>query len=185
MGNGVPNNENAGWPDKCLDIKCYNTYFRSMTSSLREEIRQKAAFKSLEQEAYLNLIRTAALLGDALEQALKPSGLTRPQYNVLRILQGAGADGLCRNEVRDRMLTRMPDMTRMLDRMEESGLVERTRSESDRRQVSTCITAKGQKLLRQAEQAVAEEHIRQLGHMTRKDLKQLIQLLSAARDGAG
>jgi DNA-binding MarR family transcriptional regulator len=154
-----------------------------MTTGLREEIRQKAAFKSLEQEAYLNLIRTTAKLVDALEQVLKPAGLTGAQYNVLRILRGAEPTGLCRNEVRDRMVTRMPDMTRLLDRMEANGLVVRSRSEDDRRQVSTRITRQGQRALDQVEAAVYEEHTRQLGHMTRKDLKLLIDLLGAARQG--
>ena len=152
-----------------------------MTTSLREEIRQKAAFKSLEQEAYLNLVRTAAQLLAGVELVLKPAGLTGAQYNVLRILRGAEPDGLCRNEVRDRMVSRMPDMTRLLDRMEANGLVVRTRSDDDRRQVSTRITRQGLRLLDQVEAAVYEEHSRQLGHMARKDLRALIELLSAVR----
>ncbi len=153
-----------------------------MTPSLREEIRQKAAFRSLEQEAFLNLVRTAAVLGDALEQVLKPAGLSRPQYNVLRILHGAGPDGLCRNEVRDRMVSRMPDMTRMLDRMEQNGLVERTRDTDDRRMVSTRITARGERLLQKCEGAVEAAHRQQLGHLSQQELKTLIELLSRARD---
>ncbi|HEV2643144.1 MAG TPA: hypothetical protein VGT98_10570, partial [Candidatus Elarobacter sp.] len=96
-----------------------------MTTDLREELRQRKPFASVQHEAYLNVIRTAALLTDDFERMLKPFGLSGAQFNVLRILRGAEADGLCRNEIRDRMVTRMSDMTRLLDRMEETGLVAR------------------------------------------------------------
>jgi DNA-binding MarR family transcriptional regulator len=149
--------------------------------TLLEEIRQSRPFGSLQQEAYLNLVRTAAALADDLERVLRPFGVTGPQYNVLRILQGAGAKGLCRNEVRDRMLTRMPDMTRLLDRMERAGLVERERSAEDRRLVSTCITARGRDLLAQASGAVEREHERRLGHLAEAQLRTLVELLTALR----
>jgi DNA-binding MarR family transcriptional regulator len=155
----------------------------AMTPTLREEIRQSRPFESLEQEAYLNLVRTAAALTDDLEQVLRPFGLTGPQYNVLRILQGAGPQGLCRIEVRDRMLTRMPDMTRLLDRMERAGLVERERSAEDRRLVSTCITKQGRELLEKVSAAIDREHHRGLGHLGRQQLRALIELLTALRRG--
>lgn len=163
-----------------LDVKCFNTYIQDM-SSLREEIRQKSAFQSLEQEAYLNLIRTATLLSDGIDAVLRPHGLSGAQYNALRILAGAGDDGMCRNEVRDRMVRRAPDMTRLLDRMEGLGLVERERSVEDRRQVGTTITRKGLKLLAEIEDEVNAAHHAQLGHFSRDDLKQLIMLLEQAR----
>ena len=153
-------------------------------SQLREEIRQQRPFGSPEQEAYLSLVRTAALLTDSLEQKLKPAGLTTAQYNALRILRGAEPDGLCRNEVRDRMLTRMPDMTRLLDRLEAMGLVSRVRSDEDRRLVSTHITAKGRRLLDKLEQPVEDEHRARLGHLSRAQLKTLIELLAAVRESA-
>lgn len=154
-------------------------------TSLKEEIRQKSGFTSLEQEAYLNVVRTAAVLSDAMEQVLRQFGVTGAQYNVLRILHGGDPNGLCRNEVRDRMVTRMPDMTRMLDRMEAAGLVERTRSTVDRRHVSTRITEKGEAIVRDAAAAVAAEHERQLGHMSDKELATLVDLLTTARDYVG
>src|SRR4051812_2340266 len=117
------------------------------TSSLREELRQRKPFANPQHEAQLALVRTGAVVSDDVEQALRPHGLTAAQFNVLRILRGAEPDGLCRNELRDRMLTRMPDMTRMLDRMESAGLVARTRSDQDRRLVSTRITREGERLL--------------------------------------
>ena len=155
-----------------------------MSHELREEIRQKHPFQSLEQEAHLNIVRSAAVLSAGFEDMLAPSGITGTQYNVLRILRGAEPEGLCRNDVRDRMITRMPDMTRLLDRMEKAGFVQRTRDEQDRRQVTTRITGKGLSLLEQLEAKVAGEHKRRLGHMSETELKQLIALLSKAREGA-
>src|ERR671939_241498 len=98
-----------------------------MPATLREELKQRKPFTSLEQEAQLSVVRTSAMLVDAFERMLKPYGITATQYNVLRILRGAEPDGLCRNDLRDRMITRMPDVTRLLDRMEEAGLVARSR----------------------------------------------------------
>lgn len=150
---------------------------------LREEIRQKRPFTSGEQEAHLSIVRTASLLADGMEQVLKPAGLSTAQYNVLRILRGAEPGGLCRNDVRDRMLTRMPDMTRLLDRMEAAGLVSRARDAEDRRMVTTRITATGLRLLDRLEQDVAAEHRRRLGHLGRERLRTLIELLGVVRDG--
>lgn len=154
-----------------------------MTHELLSEIQQTRPFKSLEQEAFLNIVRTASVLQDSFDQVLKPAGITSAQYNVLRILQGAEPDGLCRNEVRDRMLTRMPDMTRLLDRMETAGLVSRTRDSDDRRVVTTRISAKGSRLLEKLDSAVAGEHQRRLNHLTKTQLKTLVELLSAVRRG--
>lgn len=151
-------------------------------TTLRDEIRQTRPFTSAEQEAYLSIVRTAGLLVDSLEQVLRPAGLTRAQYNVLRILRGAEPDGLCRNEVRDRMLTRMPDMTRLLDRMEAAGLVSRERDTEDRRQVTTRITARGSRLLDGLEKDIVAEHTRRLGHLGPERLRTLIELLGAVRE---
>src|SRR5947207_15543738 len=129
-----------------------------MVTTLRDEIKQTKPFASSEHEAYLNVLRTASALEDGVEQLLRPHGLTCAQYNVLRILRGAGPEGLCRNEVRDRMLTRMSDMTRLLDRMEAAGLVERTRSASDRRLVATRITAAGRQPAHTVARPIDELH---------------------------
>lgn len=153
-------------------------------ATLREEIRQTRPFESLEQEAYLNVVRTAAALSDDLEQLLRPLGITGAQYNVLRILRGAGGEGLCRNEVRDRMLTRMPDMTRLLDRMEGAGLVKRSRSETDRRLVSTSITARGRDVADRAHDLIQSEHGRRLGHLSKRQLQTVIELLTLMRHAA-
>ena len=114
-----------------------------MPTDLQQELKQTRPFKSPHEEAFVGLQRTAALLEHALETALKPSGVTATQYNVLRILRGAGEQGLCRSEVGQRMVRRVPDVTRLLDRLEDMGLIARTRGGEDRRYVSTTITPKG------------------------------------------
>lgn len=149
--------------------------------SLRDELRQRKPFGSLHQEAFLSLGRTETLLTGALERMLEPHGITLTQYNVLRILRGAGADGLCRNEVRDRLVARTPDVTRLLDRMETAGLVSRIRGEEDRRLVHTRLTKKGRSLVDELDRPVAAEHQRRLGHMTAAQLQQLVELLEIAR----
>jgi DNA-binding MarR family transcriptional regulator len=155
-----------------------------MTGSLRDDIQQRAPFTSLEQEAMLNVIRTASRLLDSLDLLLKESGLGATQYNVLRILRGAEHDGICRNDLRDRMLTRMPDMTRLLDRLEEAGLVVRSRDTEDRRMVLTRLTAAGRRLLDELDEPVNELHQRQLGHLTDTQLRTLIELLTLVRERA-
>ncbi len=152
-----------------------------MTTDLRDEIRQRKPFTSLQQETYLNLFRTEAVLHDAFEQMLKPYGVSGTQYNVLRILRGAGPDGLCRNEIRDRLLTRMPDVTRLLDRMEQGGLVTRVRSAEDRRVVTTKLTRKGKSLVDTLDAPVAREHQRRLGHLSDDQLRTLTKFLTLAR----
>jgi DNA-binding MarR family transcriptional regulator len=152
-----------------------------MTSALRAELRQRKPFASLEQEAYLSVKRTEAALREHFDQVLKPYGISVTQYNVLRILRGAGQGGLCRNEIRDRLIDRMPDVTRLLDRMEETGWITRTRSTEDRRQVSTELTKSGRELVDSLDGPVAAEHQRRLGHMTKTQLRALIQLLSVVR----
>ena len=152
-----------------------------MTSALRAELRQRKPFTSLEQEAYLSVKRTEAALREHFDQVLKPYGISGTQYNVLRILRGAGQGGLCRNEIRDRLIDRMPDVTRLLDRMEETGWITRTRSTEDRRQVSTELTKSGKELVDSLDGPVAAEHERRLGHMTKTQLRALIELLSVVR----
>src|SRR5260370_20326809 len=92
----------------------------------KRSLKQKVPFRSREQEAYLSLLRTADALQAQVETRLKEFGLTGTQYNALRILRGAGPDGLPRREIGDRMITRDPDITRLLNRLEERGLGERT-----------------------------------------------------------
>lgn len=152
-----------------------------MSPTLRAEIKQTTPFGSLEQEAALSIQRTAAVLEHWFADALKPYGITGTQYNVLRILRGAGKSGLCRNEVRDRLVAQVPDVTRLLDRLEDSSFIERERSTSDRRQVATRITAKGLELLRSLDGPVIAMHKEQLGHLSAKQLSMLTALLALVR----
>jgi len=154
-----------------------------MSPDLRQELKQEKPFRSLHQEAQLNLVRTANLLVDRFEQMLKPSGITATQYNVLRILRGAEPAGLCRHEVSARLLNRMPDATRLLDRMEEAGLVTRARGTEDRRMMKTHITGKGLELVDSLDEAVEAEHLKQLGHLSGEQLATLIDLLTLVRSG--
>ena len=151
------------------------------TTTLRDEIKQNKPFTSLEHEAQLNIVRTSAVLMDEAEQVFKPYGITATQYNVLRILRGSEPGGLCRNELRDRMITRMPDMTRLLDRMEESGLVARAREDEDRRMVRSRITEAGLDLLAQLDEVVLAEHKRRFEHLDADQLQTLIDILTTIR----
>ena len=153
-----------------------------MIAELKEELKQNKPFSSLQQEAQLNIQRTANLLGDDFEQVLKPYGITGTQYNVLRILRGAEPNGLCRNEVRERLINRMPDATRLLDRMENAGLVTRSREAEDRRMVTTRITTDGRKLVDDLDDVVMQQHQRQLGHLSHEELEILVRLLTKARN---
>jgi len=152
-----------------------------MSPDLRHELRQQKPFASLAQEAFLSVARTETVLREGIERLLEPYDLTLTQYNVLRVLRGADSTGLCRNEIRDRLVTRMPDVTRLLDRMEDAGLIHRVRSTEDRRQVNTTLTPKGRKLVNELDAPMAKVHEQQLGHLDAKQLKTLIDLLALAR----
>jgi len=154
-------------------------------SRLQQELKQSKPFATLEQEALLSIERTAAILSHGIADALRRYGITPTQYNVLRILRGAGEQGLCRNDVRDRLVAQVPDVTRLLDRMEEMGLVDRERAEDDRRMVFTRVTRKGTQLLARLDGPVTRLHEEQLGHLGASKLRTLIRLLAEARHGIG
>jgi DNA-binding MarR family transcriptional regulator len=155
-----------------------------MSPTLQQDLKQKKPFRSLQQEAYLSVVRTSTSLTDAMEDLVKARGISATQYNVLRILRGSGAEGLCRNELRDRMLTRMPDMTRLLDRMEDAGFVVRAREGDDRRMVMTRITEKGRRLLDDLDAPVMALHRKQMAGLTDAQLRSLSDLLTLVRGGA-
>jgi DNA-binding MarR family transcriptional regulator len=152
-----------------------------VTSELQAELKQHKPFKSLKEEAHLSIQRTAATLGHAFEMALKPHRLTGTQYNVLRILRGAEPDGLCRNEIGERLVRQVPDVTRLLDRLEQAKLIARHRGGTDRRYVQTRITKAGLALLTQLEHRINAIHEEQLGHLHEPQLRELIKLLAAVR----
>lgn len=148
---------------------------------LRQEIKQKKRFRGAEEEAFLNLQRTADVLARGMEQALKPAGLSHTQYNVLRILRGAGSAGLACREIGARMLTHDPDVTRLLDRLETRGLITRSREQGDRRVITTRITKEGMSILEQLDQPMEQALKRQLGHLRKEELRRLTHLLELAR----
>jgi DNA-binding MarR family transcriptional regulator len=154
-----------------------------MARSLQAELKQKVPFTSREQEAYLSLLRTADAVQSSVEARLKAFGLTGTQYNALRILRGAGAEGLPCSEVGERMITRDPDITRLLDRLQKRGLVERARGKSDRRVVHGKITAAGLKLLREMDGPVEKHGHEMLRHVGQAKLERLIELLELVRSG--
>lgn len=151
-------------------------------TTLRTELKMAKPFKSVAEEAILSIARTAAVLEHSGAEALKPFDLTITQYNVLRILRGAGSEGLCRNEVGERLVTKVPDVTRLLDRMETAGLIVRQRGSEDRRVVATQITEKGLKLLEKIDRELPAIHARQLGHVSQKRLRELISILEEVRN---
>jgi DNA-binding MarR family transcriptional regulator len=155
-----------------------------MMPSLRDELRQTKPFASLEEEALLSIVRTSAVLMDQFERLLRPYRITATQYNVLRILRGSEPHGLSRNELRDRMLTRMPDVTRLLDRMEGAGLVARVRGEEDRRLVTTRITKSALATLAELDPIVVADHTRRFRCASDSDLRSLIKTLAGLRASA-
>lgn len=164
-----------------LDNRCYHIYNRLVTD-LKAELKQRKPFRSLEHEAHLSIQRTAAELEHEFETAMKPHGITATQYNVLRILRGAEPSGLCRNEIGSRMLRRVPDVTRLLDRLEEVGWVVRERGGADRRYVTTRITAAGLRLLDALDPVVDALHLARLGPIGDARLKTLIEILGRVRE---
>jgi DNA-binding MarR family transcriptional regulator len=149
---------------------------------LRQAIQQRKPFESLEQEVFLEVLRTGHALVEGLVDLLRPYGLTQPQYNVLRILRGAGPAGLATGDVGDRMVaSREPDVTRLLMRMERDGLVIRARRPENRRVVAARITQRGLEVLAELDEPVARMHRIQLSHMSRRELAQLAALLERAR----
>jgi DNA-binding MarR family transcriptional regulator len=131
---------------------------------------------------FVSLLRTADALTRDAEVLVKPYNISGTQYNVLRILRGAGEKGLACREVGCKLISRDPDITRLLDRMESRGLIARSRETDDRRVVKTRITAEGLRLLSELDEPVRELHRRQLRHLPAKQLQQLLKLLDKARE---
>jgi MarR family transcriptional regulator, organic hydroperoxide resistance regulator len=155
-----------------------------MAGKLGLEIGKSGPFESLEQEVLLNCLRTADWLTRAAADALKPAGLSPTQYNVLRILRGVGERGIPCQEIGQRMITRDPDLTRLLDRLEKRGLTSRQREDQDRRIVRARITQAGLDLLATLDEPVRHVHHRLLSHLGQEKLAQLSQLLELAREQA-
>src|SRR5271155_213813 len=147
-----------------------------MPHGLQAELKQKIPFTSREQETYLSLLRTADALQAQVEAWLKRFGLTGTQYNALRILRGAGAEGLPCREIGERMITHDPDITRLLNRLEDRGFVERKRDKDDRRVIHGQITGAGLRLLREMDGPIDKHGREMLRHVGQDRLNQLIAL---------
>jgi DNA-binding MarR family transcriptional regulator len=135
---------------------------------------------SPEEAAFLDLLRTTDMLSRGLVQVLKTEDLSSTQYNVLRILRGA-PEGLPCGEIANRMITRDPDVTRLLDRLEKRGLISRCRETKDRRTVRARIAPEGLKVLVRMDEPVQAAHRKQLGHLGQQHLQELTELLRIAR----
>lgn len=157
-----------------------------MAKSLREQINKTTPFASAEEEAMLNIARTASMI-DGVERAFfKRFDLSSPAYNLLRILRGhlqRGEElGVRASEIGGQMVVRMPDVTRLVDRMEERGLVERGTSSEDKRVKYVRITKNGMKLLEQIDPEILDLGRSILGHMSPTELEQVSRLLEKARN---
>ena len=152
---------------------------------MRDEIQQTRPFGSLAEEAMVNFGRTSAVLAESFDRLFQAYGVTGAQYNVLRILRGAGEAGLGRNEIRERLPDRMPDVTRLLERMETAGLVRRERGSQDRRCVPTFLTPEGRARVDALDEPVCELQRRHFGHLTSGQLHTLIEALTLVRTPPG
>ncbi|HUU35810.1 MAG TPA: MarR family transcriptional regulator [Vicinamibacterales bacterium] len=152
--------------------------------SLQHDLKQQRPFASPEEEAYLNLARTTDLLNREVAAVLKPHQLSAAQYNVLRILRGAGEAGHACSEIASRLVTRDPDVTRLLDKLEARELLARSREHADRRVVTARITAQGLALLDTLDRPMREAVERMLAHMPAAQLRTLTALLELARQAA-
>ncbi len=153
-----------------------------MAGKILKELQQSKPFRHLEEEVFLNLQRTADALMQEITDILKPFGLSPTQYNVMRILRGAGEAGITCKEIGARMITRDPDITRLLDRLERRHLVTRNRAKEDRRFVSIHITNEGLSLLKELDDPIAQRQLDLMGHMDKQQLYRMVELLETIRE---
>lgn len=150
-------------------------------AGLKREIAQERPFSSDEEEALLNLLRTADCLERAFQHTSREWGVTSTQYNVLRILRGAHPQGLTCSAIGDRMITADPDITRLLARLKTQKLIKQQRDRHDRRVVWTQISEAGLELLRQMDPVIEKAPKDLLGHLSKGELAELTRLLELAR----
>jgi len=152
-----------------------------MPSKLQDEIKQAKPFETAQEELWLNLARTTAMASHVIEQGLRQHGLSVTQYNVLRILRGAGPHGLCQYEIGDRLVAQVPDVPRIVDRMEKAGWVLRQRGASDRRIVMASLTPSGMELVGSLDRPVLEMISGIFAGLEDSQVETLNELLVAAR----
>jgi MarR family transcriptional regulator, organic hydroperoxide resistance regulator len=153
----------------------------SAGSALQREIRQRVPFSSPQEEAILAIARTADVLRRRISRLIEPYGVTEQQYNVLRILRGAGCDGLPTLDIAERMIEQTPGITRMIDRLETKGLVSRERGCQDRRQVLCRISQSGLDLLAKLDEPLRQWGATALGTLREKEMDALILTLARIR----
>ena len=158
--------------------------YTTRVSKLQQQLKQARPFASLAVETFLNLQRTAERLGAEEQTLLRSAGLSSPQYNVLRILRGAGTEGHPCQEIGARMLTRVPDVTRLVDRLVEAGYAERSRQDHDRRVVRVRILKAGLTLLEKLDAPVDALPTRLFAALSQSELQKLNLLLVKARGDA-
>jgi DNA-binding MarR family transcriptional regulator len=151
-----------------------------MVGNIQSEIKQTKPL-SPEQEVLLTVERTADAFRRRIGEVLKPHNISGTQYNVLRILRGAGKDGLPCGAIAERMVTRDPDITRLLDRLAKMGFIVRERGDRDRRVVTTTITEKGLKLLKQLDKPMQEMGMALVSSLSKEEMQRLVELLDQAR----
>jgi DNA-binding MarR family transcriptional regulator len=154
-------------------------------TGLAAEIGKRRPFELPEEEAHLNLLRTLSVLAEGGERLLKEHGLSEPTYNILRILRGSGEAGRPSGEIARDMIARVPDVTRLVDRLEEKGLASRCRIEEDRRVVQVRVTKAGLDLLAKMDAPIRETHKSQFTSLSRAELAELNRLLVKARQRPG
>ena len=156
-----------------------------MANRILEEIRQTRPFATQQEEAVLNIVRTADALKRGGELLFRRHGITSAQYNVLRILRGAGDRGLHCSAIAERMITAEPDVTRLLMRMERLGLLVRHRDSSDRRMVTAIALDRGLQLLDELEAPLRELQERQFAMLSEDEIEALTEGLEKVREGTG
>ena len=154
-----------------------------MVGNIQAEIKQTKPMTP-EQEVLLTIQRTADAFERKLVEMLKPYGVSPTQYNVLRILRGAGKEGLPCGTIAERMVTRDPDRTRLLDRLDKMGFITRERGQKDRRVVTTTITEAGLRLLKQIDKPLTDAGADLVKNLSKAQMQQLVELLDLARSSA-
>ncbi len=157
---------------------------RPSSRSIQQEIQQTRPFRSSAQESVIALLRTASVVSRRYARLVEPHGLSLAQYNVLRILRGAGEDGLPTLAIRDRMIDEGSTVTRLLDKLEQAGFVTRDRSRPDRRQVLCRITAAGEALLTLLDPTMDHADTDTMSVLGEPQMAQLIDLLASVRTGS-
>ncbi len=157
----------------------------TVAGKILKELQQTKPFRHIEEEIFLNLQRAADAAMQELADVLRASGISPTQYNVLRILRGAGDAGVTCKDIAARMITRDPDITRLLDRLERRHLLTRSRAIEDRRFVAIRITDTGLALLADLDSPIEQKQIALMRHMTKDQLNLILELLERIREWPG